>query len=294
MPDRPLFVGIDGGGSRCRARLCDIDERCLGEGVGGSANTRLGLETVFAAIRQACNQALHAAGLPADELGRLHAGLGLAGLTLASERARLQGYAHPFASMVAASDAYVACLGAHAGSDGAILILGTGSSGCLIAGGQASTLGGWGFQLSDQGSGARLGLQALRQALLAVEEIIPPTSLSRALMARFDGVPERAVLWADSARPGDYAALAPLVFDYARQGDTLARALLEKLAAEAALLIRALYARGAPRVALLGGLAGPLRPYLPPDVTALLTEPRGDALAGAVLMIRRHHQEANR
>ena len=42
-----LFLGIDGGGTRCRARLCDDAGRTLGEGTAGAANVRLGLERAF-------------------------------------------------------------------------------------------------------------------------------------------------------------------------------------------------------------------------------------------------------
>ena len=38
-----LFLGVDGGGTRCRARLTEVDGRMLGEGIAGSANIRLGL-----------------------------------------------------------------------------------------------------------------------------------------------------------------------------------------------------------------------------------------------------------
>ncbi len=289
----PLFVGVDGGGTRCRARLCDGRGRCLGEGIAGAANTRLGLDQAFSAIRAACVNALQMAGLPAEWLDQLHAGLGLAGLNLASQRARLDAYPHPFASMTAASDAYIACLGAHAGRDGGIVILGTGSCGCIVRNGHCCTLGGWGFQLGDQGSGARLGLQALRQTLLARDGLRSSSALSRCLAARFDDDPEALVHWAESAVPGDYATLAPVVFEHAQRGDPLALELVAATAGEAVSLIRAVHQRGAPHTALLGGLARPLLPYLPPATRRLLTEPSGDALTGALLLIRRDRGNAS-
>lgn len=287
----PLFVGVDGGGTRCRARICDASGRILGEGVAGSANTRLGLDQVFGEIRAACQTALAEAGLGNEMLAQLHAGLGLAGLQLASERDEVMNHPHPFAGMVAASDAYVACLGAHAGADGAILIIGTGSCGCAIVRGRVHTVGGWGFSLSDQGSGAVLGWQTVRRALWAHENVIAATELSRVVMARFDDSIEQAVLWSDQARPRDYGALVPLVFEHARRGDPLARELLAESAADTARLIRALLARGAPSVVLLGGLAEPIVSYLPDDVRAELADAQGDAMDGALLMARRHYRE---
>lgn len=287
----PLFLGIDGGGTRCRARLCDATGRRLGEGLAGPANTRLGLAAVFAEITSACEQALVAAGLTNDVIGQLHAGLGLAGLALQSERERLDQFSHPFRSLVADTDAHIACLGAHAGGDGAILILGTGSCGSGIVQGRTFSVGGWGFQLSDQGSGAVLGHAAVRAALWAFEGMQTETALSQAIMAQFDNSPEQAVLWADRAKPRDYAALATLVFEYAARDDSLAQALIRQAADAAAALIRVLIKAGAPRVALLGGLSGPLTPYLPSNVQTLLATPAGDALDGALLMARQHDDQ---
>ncbi|MEZ5591418.1 MAG: BadF/BadG/BcrA/BcrD ATPase family protein [Gammaproteobacteria bacterium] len=281
-----LLLGIDGGGTHCRARISTSDGTILGEGEAGPANTRLGLALVFDEIEQATQQALHAAGLAPDTIHQLRAGLGLAGLNLYSEREKTRAYPHPFASIALASDAVIACLGAHSGQDGAVLILGTGSCGCAIVGGKPIMVGGWGLQLSDHASGAALGQAALRRSLLALERVIPATPLSRALMARFLDSPEQAVLWSNTAVPRDYAALAPLVFEYAAQDDPLALALLQETASDATLLIEALRQRGAPNIALLGGLAEPLRPYLPKAIQSVLSTPQGDALDGALLLAR--------
>src|SRR5262252_63284 len=58
-----LLLGIDGGGSRCRARLCNIAGTTLSEGVGGAANIRLGVEQSFASVLQATIQCMSGAGL---------------------------------------------------------------------------------------------------------------------------------------------------------------------------------------------------------------------------------------
>ena len=39
MTAEPLFLGIDGGGSKCRARLCDGTGRALGEGEASAASS---------------------------------------------------------------------------------------------------------------------------------------------------------------------------------------------------------------------------------------------------------------
>lgn len=286
MRDQRLLLGVDGGGTKCRARLSDMDGNILGEGRGGPANTRLGLDVAFGSIVAATEIALASAGLSLGKKRNIHAGLGLAGVALQRERTMMAAYQHPFASMTLQSDAYIACLGAHGGGDGAVLILGTGSCGCVIIDGVEETVGGWGFEISDYGSGAHIGFQAVRNALLAHEDIIPKTELTREIMDHLGNTPEMAVPWAEEATPGKYGAFAPLVSTLALQGDPLADKIMRDAGEDVALLLRAMEARGAGRIALIGGVASVIRRWLPEDVKQLLVRPDGDALDGALLLAR--------
>lgn len=286
MRDERLLVGIDGGGTKCRARIADMDGNVLGEGQGGPANTRLGLDVAFGSIVAATDIALASAGISLDRKKDMHAGLGLAGLALERERQQVAEYDHPFASMTVESDAYIACLGAHNGTNGAILILGTGSCGCAIVDGREITVGGWGFEISDYASGAQVGHQAARLALLAHENVIEQSPLSVAIMNRLGGSPETAVAWAEGARPGDYGSLAPLVSEMADNGDPLGIRLMQQAGADTGLLLKAMEAKGAGCVALIGGVASVIGPWLPDDVRHLLVDPMGDALDGALLLAR--------
>jgi glucosamine kinase len=53
----PLFIGVDGGATKCVARLRDAGGRLLGEGAGGPANARA-RAPAYAAIMDACRQAI--------------------------------------------------------------------------------------------------------------------------------------------------------------------------------------------------------------------------------------------
>ncbi len=283
----PLLLGVDGGGSGCRARLTDAHARVLGEGLAGPANSQLGVARAFAEISAAAREALRQAGLPATELARLHAGCGLAGLHVDADRAAATAFEHPFETLVLETDVYIACLGAHLGRDGAVLVLGTGSSGCALSGGHATYVGGWGLQVSDHGSGAATGRAALRQALLAHEHVIPASPLSETLMARFEGSPQRMVRWASDAEPADYARYAPLVAEGAARGDRMACELMREAGEDASRLARALARLGAGRIALLGGFSAAVEPWMADDVRSLLVAPQGDAADGALLLARR-------
>lgn len=284
--DDALFLGIDGGGTTTRARLATPDGRVLGEATAGSSNLTSGVEAAAAAIRAAADGARTAAGLGPDSLGHVRAGFGLAGANVPSLAEGLRRQSFPFASVALASDAVVACLGAHGGGDGGILIVGTGSQGMAIVGGRATPIGGWGFAVGDDASGAILGRAAIRAAVAAFDGLAPRSALTDALMATFGDDPSRVVEWALSARPKDYGGLVPQVLAHAAQADAVALALLDEAVAAAAAMLDRLRALGASRLCLMGGLAAAYLPRLPARLAPFIVQPVGDAMDGALALAR--------
>jgi glucosamine kinase len=282
-----LFIGIDGGGTNCRARLQDASGRTLGEGAGGPANARLDSVAVMGSILGASRAAAAAAGIDGARLEGAHAGFGLAGANLKSAVSRLIAQPHPFASVAVETDAYVAWLGAHGGADGAILILGTGSCGFAVVGGRQLYVSGWGAEVSDEASGMMIGREAIRRSLWVHDGRAATTPLAAAILQRFDNKAEEVVAFVTIAKPTDYGRLVPLVLEHAGERDPLALALLSEAGADAARIMTRLLDFGAPSVCLLGGLAGALSAWLPPPLQERISAPRGDALDGAILMARR-------
>src|SRR5262252_4790963 len=80
VPRYPLFIGIDGGGTGCRARIEDADGHRLGSGCGGPAAVRLGIDRSLAEVETACRSAAAEAGLAPSALADMNAGIGLAGI----------------------------------------------------------------------------------------------------------------------------------------------------------------------------------------------------------------------
>lgn len=226
------------------------------------------------------------AGLPPEEIGDLHAGVGLAGAERKSALRHLKAARHPFRSVTYASDATIACIGAHGGRDGGVVILGTGSVGFAIMGECRIRVGGYGFPISDEGSGADIGLQAVRASLRAWDRRTPATDFTREVLARFDDDPYEAVAWAESATATEYATFAPLAMRHAQLGDLVARQIIQRGAAHVDQLVYRLLDRGAPRIALLGGLAPLMEPWLAPEVRRRIVPAEGDALAGALHLAR--------
>jgi glucosamine kinase len=281
-----LLLGIDGGGTSCRARLCALSGHLLGEAATGPANLRLGLQQSFSAVLSAASRCLSQAGLPHSDLEKIVACLALAGASEPTYLAAAQSFPLPFRRAIVTTDAHAACLGAHGDRDGGVIVAGTGAVGWATIGGQTHRIGGWGMPISDEGSGAWLGSEAVRRLLWAFDGRLAWSALLHALGDRFAQDPHAVVTWAQSASPGDFGSLAPDVFAHALHGDPVGRQLVDLAAAHIDALAARLIELGVIRLALVGGCAPFLAPSLSERTTSHLVEPAGDALSGALYLAR--------
>uniref|UniRef100_UPI000AF7B2FB BadF/BadG/BcrA/BcrD ATPase family protein n=1 Tax=Aureimonas sp. AU4 TaxID=1638163 RepID=UPI000AF7B2FB len=211
MAARTLYLGIDAGGSSCRARLAD-DREILGEAqVVGASNARAGVEAVFERLLGAARGAWSTAGLGPYDFARLRVGAGVSGIRRPGLIERFAERPHPFASVRWEDDAAIAALGAHGGREGGVVVAGTGSIAVGWAEGRRLRFGGYGFPGSDEGGGARLGLAAVEIAFLAADGRLAAGTLARDILQRAQNDPQRLVAFCDQATPADYARLCPLV-----------------------------------------------------------------------------------
>lgn len=283
------YVGIDGGGSKCKAAIADGEGRILGTALAGPANPFHGIEQTQQSIEDAAKRALQNAGLPAGLLSELVVGAGLAGVNVPRLFRAMEGWRHPFGAFYLATDLRVASMGAHQQDDGAVIVIGTGSSGYARADGVEHLHGGYGFPCGDQGSGAWVGLEAIKAVLLAWDQIGPATRLTESVAELLDarGI---AIVEQMAGRPsGDYARLAPLVFSAAEEGDSVAQEILEEGAGYISALAQRLLEYQPGRLALIGGLSERLESWLAPEVANLLSRPLGPPEVGAVLFARQQH-----
>ncbi|MCI1755255.1 MAG: hypothetical protein LKM31_05245 [Sphingobium sp.] len=93
--DHPFFLGIDGGGTRCRATVFDFELKALGSGEAGSANPFQGVEASISAIMAATKRAIANSNVEID-LDQIVAGLGIAGLNLPRMSEIFRGWEHHF------------------------------------------------------------------------------------------------------------------------------------------------------------------------------------------------------
>jgi len=281
------IMGIDGGGSKCRARLVSFNGEVLGSGIAGSANPLEGVGDAIAAILKSARKSIQAAGLKEEVFRNTTVGLGLAGLNLPDCHTALKDWQHPFGEIFMTSDQYVACLGAHHGADGAVIIAGTGSCGISIVDDTVREYGGHGFPLGDKGGGAWMGLKALQHSLRAENNLGRQTILTGMLHDCFRETDNaRIISRMARAKPFEYARLAPIVFTAAEQNDDVALEIIQDGAAYISRMAREILKTSPPRLSILGGLGPRLQLWLDKEVSSHLQQPLDTAEAGAILYAR--------
>ncbi|WP_370980141.1 BadF/BadG/BcrA/BcrD ATPase family protein [Agaribacterium sp. ZY112] len=277
------FVGVDAGGTGCRALIQNQQAEIIASGQGGPANAwqdfDLALESIQAAILQACEQAT------IRNMSSLVVGMGVAGANISSVKHALKAWAHPWLQVHVSSDLDIACLAEHGEQDGGIIVLGTGSCAYARVSSQVYSWGGHGFPIGDKASGAWLGLKALEMSLLSVDGLAQETLLLAFLFDFFNCSDELGLIQAlQGATQRDFAALAPLVFKAAKQDDQVALSLIAEAVTYIENMVTSMSCVDVGRIVISGGLADAYRPYFSQGLSAVLLPAEQAAEYGALLL----------
>ena len=282
-----LYLGIDGGGSKCKAIVVDENNTILGTGIAGPGNPLHGFEQATNNIAESARLALIDAGLGNLPLSSVKAGVGLAGVNLPVLFTQMQDWMHPFKEMHLATDLLIACLGAHDGQDGAVMITGTGSCGFVHVDGESQIVGAHGFPHGDKGSGAWIGLQAIKQVLLSLDELVEQASLTQTILNFLAAEDAVQLVEKIAGRPAAFfAKMAGFVFEAADQGDLIATDIIKEGANYISCVARQLMKKNPPRISLIGGLTPLLTPWLDDDIQQLLSVPLYPPEVGAVIFAK--------
>lgn len=285
--EEQLFLGIDGGGTKCKAIVMSSNNIILGTGVSGPGNPLNGFEQATSSITDSATLALKDAELSNVKLSDLIAGAGLAGVNLPTLFNQMSRWQHPFKKMFLTTDLLIACLGAHQGKNGAVIITGTGSCGFSHVEEQQLIVGAHGFPQGDKGSGAWFGLQAVKQVLLSLDGIIASSSMNFELLKQLKVSDAIGLVEITSAKPAAfYAQLARIVFAAAKNGDDIAIKLVKEGAKYISDVARRLWQENPPRMSLIGGLTPLLYPWLDQDIQDKLSKPLGPPEVGAVFFAK--------
>lgn len=283
-----IYIGVDGGGTKSKLVMRDSAGNFLGAGRSGAANIRLSVDTSLHSIEEALAQALAQAKISRqDKEYCFHIGLGLAGTEVPEVCTEFLARLSYFDTVRLESDAYAACLGAHAGEDGAILIVGTGVIGYRVKNGQHKRVSGWGFPYDDVGGGAWFGMHAIRYTLEWCDGRREKSPFLEAIFQSFHHNVTAMVSWASKANATEYATLAPVVTQYLMQGDHWAVELAERSAQSLRAVVDALIERDETfPLCLFGGLASFMEPYLKENLKSNIVFRKQDATEGALLMVK--------
>lgn len=286
-----VYIGLDGGGTACRSQAqldCGLRTGIL---TGGAANVfsdfSSALREVSALLATTLEQAR--ALVPGVTLAQPQIAIGLAGVSESRANERVRD-ALPYAGLTILGDIDISLAGAFEGEDGIVMAVGTGSVLARQRADQMLRLGGYGFTLGDEGSGAWIGREALRRALHAHDRLGPDGPLVAKIWQEHATLADM-INFAGLAKPSDYAALAPLVLCYAQQHCPVANLILDE---GCDYLLRAItrLQEGATDmpVAALGGLGAVLLDRITAQGGSKLRRvaPKGTALDGALWAARQN------
>ncbi len=281
----PFLIGVDGGGTRCRAAIGTLSSGVIARGDAGPANATSDLAQAIENVEAAVRCAAQSAGISDAQLRAATAHIAIAGVMSPSDSARVAA-ALPFGKITVTDDRPSTLKGALGDFHGFVLAIGTGAFTAASTPDGIQYVGGWGMQVSDHGSGAWLGRGALERALLCYDGVLEHSDLTRALMLTFGGDPNGIVAFATTATPADYASLAPDVITQAQAGDVLARAIMQAGADHLSAGLGALGFKSGDRLCLTGGVGPHYAPFLPGGYLKGRIEPQGSALDGAFALAK--------
>jgi glucosamine kinase len=239
------YLGIDGGGTKTRFALADETTVLARVISGGSSIIRLGEAHARDVLRGAIQQVCAAARISPSQISATCIGAAGAARPEIAEKIRKICADLALTNVEVVGDPVIALEAAFGVGPGVIAIAGTGS---IVygrdAGGHTARAGGWGFAVSDEGSGHWIGRNAVSTILSAhdqgLETTLTPLVFQTWKLASLDELVQHA----NSTPPPDFPRLFPVVLRAAEDGDVLAHHLLaeaaSKLAGFVAIVIRRL------------------------------------------------------
>ncbi len=243
------YLGIDGGGTKTRCVLADESIVLATAMSGGSNIVRLGETQAREALHTAVRQVCATGNISPAEIRAICIGAaGAARPEIAAKIHSILAELIPKASAISievVGDTEIALEAAFGAGPGVIAIAGTGSIAYgRDARGRIARAGGWGFAVSDEGSGHWIGRRAISAILSAHDQGFETALTAMVLQAWKLTTLDELVQQANSTPPPDFPRLFPIVLHAAAEGDSSARDLLNdagaNLASLAAIVIRRL------------------------------------------------------
>lgn len=274
------LLAVDGGGTKTLGLLHCQQSGQRWQARSGPAQLTNDFASALANVRELCLLLCQQAGITAEQIT---ATIGLAGAGNPELHSAFYcQLALPFARWQLTTDACISLHGANLGEPVAVVAIGTGSVGMrLQADGTELQVGGWGFTIGDEGGGAWLGQQLVRELLWQLDWQRPLTPLLQAVTTHCGNDVASILPWLKQAKATHFAKLAPLVYQF---DEPLAQHLQQKQAQAISELALCSLAGQALPLVLLGGLASQCQHFLNESLRQQLQPAKGDALAGGLAL----------
>jgi len=292
--DKIYYVGIDGGASKTDIVIKDNSGNILSRFKSGPANISVSLDRAYNSVYEGLVNAFKEIGLNFADKNRSYkvfAGLGLAGLEDAVAYNEFVNKLTIFDDFIIKTDAFVACFGAHKGGDGMIVVIATGSVAFAIYNNKGYRTGGWGFPYSDEGSGAWIGCEAIRNSLHYYDGRIEKSELFEEILNLYEKKVDKLISWAAKAKSTEFASLFPMILKYYNANDKAAVKLINSAAKEIESLVEGMDKRLGTKglkISLIGGVSKIIAPLLCEDFKSRLQDPLLCPAEGAILLIEKY------
>jgi N-acetylglucosamine kinase-like BadF-type ATPase len=256
----PLYLGIDGGGTKTSFAVADEEHILARVTEGASSPTRVEEVTVQRTLRAGIESACAMAGVRPGDI--THACVGSAGVAIEAGRLLIERTVAEVirGQYAVVGDMLIAHEAAFFGTSGVMVVSGTGSIAFGVNDdGENARAGGRGPMVSDEGSGTWIGRKAVA-ALLRAWDSNQETCLDRFLLPAWQiESADDLVRKCAKASPNEFSRLFPAVQKAAASGDFMAQDLLTQAGMELATLARVVARRLWPRrnhvrVAMAGGI----------------------------------------
>jgi len=231
---------MDGGGTKTKCILTDINLKPIYETISGPSNFLvIGTEIVSETILNLVNECLSSQNISSSDIEAIVLGTTGGGRRNDAELLEKKIYEDAKQKSISInkfrveSDARIALEGAFSGKAGSILIAGTGS---IMFGkdeaGEIHRVGGFGRFIGDEGSGYRIGRIGLNAVARYFDGRAKSTKIADLLEQEFSIGSSETLITEVYRNNFNIAAVAPLVFDSAESGDKIAQRILEDEADE--------------------------------------------------------------
>ena len=259
------LIGMDGGGTKTKCILTDINLNPVFETTGGPSNFLvIGSEKVSETILNLINDCLTSQKISSHDIESIVIGTTGGGRRNDAELLENQIKKDSSKKSIAInkfrveSDARIALEGAFSGKAGSILIAGTGS---IMFGkdekGEIHRVGGFGRFIGDEGSGYRIGRIGLNAVARYFDGRAKATRIADLLEQEISISSADDLITEVYRNNFNIASVAPIVFEAAESGDKIAQRILENEASELLLHISSMRVKlnvELLRVSLIGSL----------------------------------------